>query len=283
MPFRQFFCAVQLSTFSTESTHSRRNDCAIEGRLLGKVDIDIAPPDLQNEGGYLYPLKCGVHLNVGPTQSSPYVIPSFKFWFACSKLRRCTNTVTTQDNLPAKIAAAPVALSTEQSGSLVTRGLEAIKARQHEPVSIPEVEPGLLIYEALDAGRANFSKWWDVAIALRHLPEASAAAKGVAQIWKSAFRFSGMALANYRELLQLAANPSLSPEAVDVAKLIGQSWLAATQGQQQLTVVTPDQIKCLSPEGVELAMRLIRNQKYYDEHVTQKHAKAMELWRKATE
>jgi hypothetical protein len=45
--------------------------------------------------------------------------------------------VTDRDKLPVTVAAGHVVQSTDQLGSLVTRGLEAIKGRQNEPFSLP--------------------------------------------------------------------------------------------------------------------------------------------------
>jgi hypothetical protein len=41
-----------------------------------------------------------------------------------------------RDKLPVKTARENVVVPTEQSGSLVTRGLEAIRGRQKEPISL---------------------------------------------------------------------------------------------------------------------------------------------------
>jgi len=48
--------------------------------------------------------------------------------------------MTNRDNLPAIIITKDVALSTEQSGSLVVRGLEAIKNRSRQALSIPTMD-----------------------------------------------------------------------------------------------------------------------------------------------
>ena len=66
--------------------------------------------------------------------------------------KRGQDGVTDGDKLPKIVPTSNVVLPTEPSGSLVTRGLEAIDARQRGLLSLNvEVDPEKLVSEAYDA------------------------------------------------------------------------------------------------------------------------------------
>jgi TPR repeat protein len=61
--------------------------------------------------------------------------------------------MTDQNNLPAKTTTANVAVPTEQSGSLVARGLEAVRSRSKQALSLPsEADLEKLFRDACDRG-----------------------------------------------------------------------------------------------------------------------------------
>lgn len=83
--------------------------------------------------------------------------------------------MTDRDKLPAKIATGPVVLSTEQSGSLVARGLEAIKGRLNEPLSLPAIDPASLLRDAVAAaGKGEYTAAWQLLRPLAEQGNASA-------------------------------------------------------------------------------------------------------------